>query len=60
MADLEVLTMSLNEVIDDNKADVEDTLRDLSDTMRNLKEVTRTLADQPASIVRGKQPVGRQ
>lgn len=60
MAELETLTVSLNEVLDANSAELEDTLRDLSDTMRNLKEVTRTLADQPAALVRGKQPVGRQ
>jgi len=60
MAELEGLTVSLNDVLEVNGAVLEDTLRDLSDTMGSLKEVTRTLADQPASIIRGKQPVGRQ
>ncbi len=60
MAEIRTLTISLQGVIDDNSATLEDTLNDLSETMRNLKEVTRTLAEQPQSIIRGKESVGRR
>lgn len=60
VVEFEELAASLVDVLERNGPTLDDTLRDLSDTMRNLEEVTRTLADQPQSIIRGKQPVGRQ
>ena len=60
MIEFQSLTLDLQQLIDTNDETIEETLRDLSDTMRNLKEVTRTLSEQPQSLIRGKQPVGRQ
>lgn len=58
--ELESLTGSLDGFFAKNEPVLEDILLDLREVMRNLDEFSRTLADQPQSIIRGKQEQGRR
>lgn len=60
LKELETLTGSLDGFFGKNEPVLEDILLDLREVMRNLDEFTNTLADQPSSIIRGKQVQGRQ
>ncbi len=60
MADVKNLVATLQTTLERNGPGFEETIATLNNTLRNLEELTRTLADQPQSIIRGKEPVGRQ
>lgn len=59
MVDMQALVASLQEIMERNSPEFDELLSTLNDTLRNLEELTRTLADQPQSIIRGREPVGR-
>lgn len=56
----EKLVTQLDGFVGKNSPVLEDILLDLREVMRNLDEFSSTLADQPQSIIRGKQEQGRQ
>jgi len=56
----EALTGEAYDFIQDNRPALEELLLDLQDTLKNLKAFTRVLAEQPQSILRGKNPQGRE
>jgi phospholipid/cholesterol/gamma-HCH transport system substrate-binding protein len=60
MVHLQDLVISLEVVMERNGPEFEEMLVTLNKTLRNLEELTRMLADQPQSIIRGREPVGRQ
>jgi len=60
MADVKELVGSLQGLLQRNGPEFDELLATLNNTMRNIEELTRTLADQPHSLIRGKEPVGRQ
>lgn len=60
MIHVQDLVVSLQGIMERNGPEFDDVLATLNDTLRNLEELTRTLADQPQSLIRGREPVGRQ
>ncbi len=59
MVDMQALVASLQEIMERNSPEFDELFSTLNDTLRNLEELTRMLADQPQSIIRGREPVGR-
>ncbi len=59
MIHVQDLVVSLQSVMERNGPEFDEIFATLNDTLRNLEELTRTLADQPQSIIRGREPVGR-
>lgn len=59
-ADMTQLVASLREILDYNQPVLNETIDNLNETLRNLEALTETLKDQPQSIIRGREPVGRQ
>jgi ABC-type transporter Mla subunit MlaD len=60
MTDVKSLVVTLQSTLERNGPAFDDTMTTLNSTLRNLEELTRALADQPQSIIRGREPVGRQ
>jgi phospholipid/cholesterol/gamma-HCH transport system substrate-binding protein len=60
MADVKNLVITLNSTLERNGPEFDELIVTLNNTLRNLEELTRTLADQPQSLIRGREPVGRQ
>ena len=60
MVHMQDLVISLEAVMERSGPEFDEMLATLNDTLRNLEELTRMLADQPQSIIRGREPVGRQ
>jgi phospholipid/cholesterol/gamma-HCH transport system substrate-binding protein len=55
----QALTDEARGLVENNRPLVEDLLLDLRETVRHAKEFTRALKEQPQSILRGMQPLGR-
>ncbi len=60
MTNVKELIVSLQGTLERNSPEFDNLFVTLNNTLRNLEELTRTLADQPQSLIRGKEPVGRQ
>lgn len=54
------LTLSLQATIDDNRPEIDALLRDTRRMVQSASELVDTLNQQPQSLVRGRQPIGRQ
>lgn len=55
----QALTDEARGLVENNRPLIEDLLLDLRETVRHAKEFTRALKEQPQSILRGMQPLGR-
>lgn len=59
-ANLDSLVANLQDVLQNNEPALSEMIDTLNKTLRNLEDLSQTLRDQPQSLIRGVEPVGRR
>jgi len=59
LANTESMTGEADDFLKDNRPAIEAMVKELRGTLQNMDDLLRTLAEQPQSIIRGRQPQGR-
>ena len=59
LANTESMTGEADDFLKDNRPAIEAMVKELRGTLQNMDDLMRTLAEQPQSIIRGRQPQGR-